>query len=118
MQTVELAAGRELDERIAEKVMGWTVELVVSSPHTAFEEWRDEKGWRYGPNPPPYSSEIAEAWRVAERFDEVDLHKGPHGWLCRLERGDDEAVQHGEALRAETAPIAICRAALLAVTPA
>lgn len=64
---------------------------------------------------PHYSTSIADVWLVVDAFDEVDLHKGPHGWLCRLERGDDNAVEHGEAVRAATAPLALCLAALAAV---
>jgi Phage ABA sandwich domain len=103
-----------LDIQIAEKVMGW---------HRVENGWIDSAGEAqvdveyvlHDDEPWSPSIDIGDAWQVAERFDEVDLHKGPHGWLCRMERGTDDGVQHGEALRAETAQLAICRAALKAV---
>lgn len=70
-----------------------------------------------------YSTEIGDAWLVVERLIGLHFHNVevrhwidpfdtamPSGWMCKLE-GDDVAI----AERADTAPIAICLAALKAV---
>lgn len=109
-----MEAGRELDAEVAEKVLGWTA--VHKDPARRwgnYPMWHDSQH-RYM-DVPHYSTDMADAMLVADAFDEVDLHKGPHGWLCRLERGDDSSVEHGEAIRAATAPLAICLAALATV---
>jgi hypothetical protein len=99
--TAELLAGRELDALVAEKVMG-----------------------KAKPIPPQYSTDIATAWTVVERFD-------PEQWMwgiLRLKQGDrvlysvslsrldDDGYVISDAGRyeSETAPLAICRAALAA----
>lgn len=119
-----LEAGRELDALVAEKVMSYEWmdwPLNPEQPHLVPPGYEDPRKpvWWLGRSVqelvPNYSSDIAAAWQVAGVFDEVDLHKGQHGWLCRLERGDDDAIQMGEAFRAASAPLAICRAALDAV---
>lgn len=118
-----LEAGRELDALVAEKIFGWqrrpfecnAEQRVVVPP--GWTDFSSRYWWGKDINSqvPAYSTEIGAAWQVAECFDEVQLWKGPHGWSCRMERGEDEHVQHGEALRADTAPLAICRAALAAI---
>jgi hypothetical protein len=113
-----MEAGRELDALIAEKVMGWTVELIVNSPCDAFEEWRDAQGWRYGPNPPLYSTDIAAAWEIAEKLQLAVIPDASGGWCAghALFRGPgwyEENVNDWE--HADTAPLALCRAALAAV---
>lgn len=119
-----MEAGRELDAEVAIKVMSWKFLLSVDLVRQLFPPGTDPLGWDwmtyvvmspdyYGL--PSYSTDIDAAWLVVDAFDEVDLHKGPHGWLCRLERGADDAVEHGEAIRADTAPLAISKAALAAV---
>lgn len=116
-------ATRALDAEVATKVMGWTVELIVNPVGDAFEEWRDPQGWRYGPNPPPYSDEISEAWKVAEHLKLwVFSHDGE--WYAGLESHYGVYVDSkiGEidghldyVTSADTAPLAICMAALAAV---
>lgn len=64
---LDAAEHRRINEDVATKVMGWTVQLIVDRDN-AFEEWRDEKGWRYGPDPPLYSSEIEFAWIVVDHL--------------------------------------------------
>lgn len=111
-----LEAGRELDAEVATKVMGWSVELIVG-PRDAFEEWRDPQGWRYGPDPKPYSTDIAAAWQVLE-------HVSASGWLWQIdmatEGGWKVLIDHPDgrirSARADAAALAICQAALVAVS--
>ena len=95
-----MPAGREMDALIAEKIFGLTVDDNF-----------------YLPN---YSTNIADAWIVIEKmkskhfrisyksapFQKYD--KEPLGWLCSMS-GFEFIPEH-----AATAPLAICRAALLA----
>ena len=67
MKIAELAAGRELDAFVAEKIMGWEVVGLD----------RDRTGW-YGKPPgvqavfriPHYSTQISAAWEVVEKMKE------------------------------------------------
>lgn len=110
-----MEAGRELDALAAEKVMGWTVQLIVG-PQDAFEEWRDPRGWRYGPEPKPYSTDIAAAWQVVEQMQGRELTDIAVSWDIR----DDKwcwVARFGRTERTGyTAPTAICRAALAALS--
>lgn len=121
-EILSLPAGRELDALVAKRVMRWTWA----------SEWY-EKGipdWL-----PHYSSEIAAAWEIVEKLVErgwyfeirtpsrvyktVDItwhsriRDAEHGTWDRY-GGDSDGVI-GDDLRAETLPLAVCRAALLAV---
>ena len=127
-----MKAGRELDALIAEKVMGWKYHDWKTS--TAFEYTKycficgctkrlhapvaidDFCGTKE--TPPHYSTQIADAWLVVEKLLEMgawfSLSKNHHNftWDCRgiiNERKDDEVrfIDH-----ADTAPLAICLAAL------
>jgi hypothetical protein len=106
---------RVLDADVAEKVMGWTVELIVSG-RDAFEEWRDPQGWRYGATPPSYSSDIAAAWQVVEHMRtrgwRFEIHELWEGWRAIFVL---RATYAEYQERAESAPLAICRAALAAI---
>jgi hypothetical protein len=115
-------AGRELDALIAEKVMGWKW-----YDHTgyAIRYFRPPNRFNYGAiaeggevtyldSLPRYSTDMAAAWEVAETFDAVqvgrawNLDGNSAGYHCQLDVDNVNAF-------AETAPLAICRAALLAV---
>lgn len=113
MQTDELLAGRELDMLIAEKVMGQTVreEHHKDFPQTVVCRWISETEML-----PGYSTDISAAWEIIE-------HLRP--WRFNLERMNRTA---GSEWRADfdnrpsifsgygdTAPLAICRAALAAL---
>lgn len=108
-----LEAGRELDALVAEKVMGWT-RHVSDDRGDAYSE-----SWGFGPNlltdslfvhefEP--SVDIAAAWQVIEKADEFEMwnHTGK-SYGCRLTFGNREAFA-----KADTAPLAICLAALKA----
>jgi hypothetical protein len=114
-----LDAGPELDAMVAEQVMKWT-KFIGTGGGTY---WNDESGHFVGGDTrwpvPPYSSDIAAAWEIVEDFGSsfVSLTHAygeadgeiQDGWWC-------EVIGPGYAMRqfADTAPLAICRAALAA----
>lgn len=128
-----MEAGRELDALIAEKVMGWErgenwLIPPVGTPmrdNNWAAEW-DEKGrphWL-----PRYSQDIEAAWQVVEKlrkdWEYLFINAG-NGWgvECRTEHVDispsnDITYQWTEStgnIHGDTAPLAICLAALKAV---
>jgi hypothetical protein len=103
-----MQAGRELDALVAEKVMGWKVKHM------------DVYGWMYSlpdrnrwTNVPHFSSNIADAWQVVEKarkdFGFIDILPYGSGYetVVRTLNGDIHT-------KVETAPHAICLAALRA----
>jgi len=127
----EMQAGREMDALIAEKVMG----LILDSDNpfmaniVVFEANTGENTG-HTQNLPHYSTEMAAAWEVAEKMPmPLELAKsyekvynvGPRGWQvcwCPNEMSqcegcnDDCRCTSGNDVWAESAPLAICRAAL------
>lgn len=108
--------GRELDALVAEKVMGWTrtehlglKRTVWNIPAPSYIEWADD--------PPPFSTDIAAAWEVVERlranYSFQISADSSSDWECYLEN-EDLDISHVSA-RSETAPHAICLAALKTV---
>jgi hypothetical protein len=111
-EILNMSAGREMDALIAEWVIGGDVYLgadyYFSSPY-------NRGGHRYIPH---YSTDIAAAWEVAEWL----FKRG----LTRITNGDGDScdvdhvplglvpVTRFADVSAETFPLAICRAALLA----
>jgi hypothetical protein len=77
----ELAAGRELDSLVAEKVMGWTQsDDTRGSGFTVKDGNGKGLGWwrfdqpRLGDAQPHFSTSIADAWLVVEKMRET-------GWV-------------------------------------
>jgi len=117
-----MPTGRDLDAIVAEKVMGWT-DVKKQSIANAMGQavMTDYVGLPVpgAPQPvlvPRYSTMIQEAWKVADRlrgetqFVAVISGKGPQGvqpWICKVNREGSFLEE-----RAETAPLAICLAAL------
>ena len=120
-----MEAGRELDTLVAEEVMGWEAtadglywdarqkrtRLVLGS---AIAKKREEMGIENGPGfvfAP--STDIAAAWEVVEKADLWSLYgsigDGPYRACIQFE--DREGL-----MTADTAPLAICLAALKAVS--
>lgn len=101
-QILEMKPGRELDALVAEKVTHFV--SLTTAPN-----FEGTFGYL-----PPYSTDIVAAWEVANRYWSFDLRKGPDGqlWTFRIidDEGDIVALSS-----CETAPLAICRAALLDV---
>ena len=145
-----MKAGRELDALVAEKVMGfcsclnsehyldssWSVP--VPSSWVGYAEGRRTTSSVYVvdsvndlwhctehdlPLPPgkaDYSTSIAAAWEVVEKFHPewfVDIMTPiieSEPWLCYIHKPTEEASEVYSAF-ADTAPLAICLAALKAV---
>lgn len=123
--------GRELDALIAEKVMGWRPIIrsewpciaLANTPDNekeiAFLRAADLRG-QYE-DIPNYSTDIAEAWEIIKKLIEYNPFweeknclyfqlspTNPAGWMCNF--GDSRHIEYGD-----TAPHAICLAALKAV---
>lgn len=137
-------SGRELDAAVAEHVMGWRPRWVEEPPYwmawevelpngdmlygTIVSKAVPQPAWyddRDGVRCPRFSTDIDAAWEVVERLtelviDEIDLtvevkngveiRNVAEGWLCSIYCGCEQLVE----TRAQSAPEAICRAALLA----
>lgn len=128
-------AGRELDELIAERVFGlvrgddfgerplhdWRDALddewngVMCHRCNDYESWTTvarQQSAQPGPcdkSPRDYSTSISAAWTVVERLGVrgFEMHKMSDGYAV--------VFGGGPTAEGETAPLAICRAALLAV---
>jgi hypothetical protein len=123
-----LGPGREMDALVAEKVMGWPLQssapytwphvtLNVDPTHDCLWLFRmADKGTHYTQEHWSPSTSISAAWEVVEKFDSFSIvHNafykklGEEFIVCELTKYEPEA--YAEA-RANTAPLAICRAAL------
>jgi hypothetical protein len=120
-----LPNGRELDALVAEKVMGW-IDIKKQSIANAFGQHvlddyvgQPSIGATIPVLVPRYSTMIQEAWKVADKlrgevqFVAVISGSGPQGaqpWICKINR-EGSFIEE----RAETAPLAICLAALKGV---
>lgn len=108
MTDMELKA---LDAEVAAKVFG--MEWAGGNPI------RDYDGRR--PWPPPYSTDIKAAWEVVEKMRELGwcfmLRQWPDGttWAV-LEPHTPVTLAIGHDAKAENAPLAVCRAALAALS--
>ena len=121
-------AGKELDALVAEKVMGgiwdegrcricgWSL-----VPDGEAGCWKDNCSMRPPPErsadePAPYSTDIAAAWRIVEKMAathalSIDYDPVyPDEWTCWMQGAGDSVSPS-----AESAPLAICLAALQAV---
>lgn len=103
----DLPAGMELDALIAEKVIG------MHSAEVA--DWIRLKEHNYGI--PHYSTDIAAAWEVVDNLIErkfrVSVLRDFSEWAVCIWLPN--AVRWTDAIEADTAPHAICLAALNAV---
>ena len=132
-------AGRELDALIAEQVMGWRCDPGLANEpdgtiNTAFwypPEWDTELGaWpstmgrqQHGPYDlvPHYSTSIADAWLVVEKFREREIICQQNGisdatWVAFV--WALQKSKHGvHYLLQYLTPESICLAALKAVQP-
>jgi hypothetical protein len=132
---MKLKAGRALNALVAERVMGLTADK-KHCPYCGSEMWIGAlrsrcsscSEWRYGwyKN---YSDDIAAAWEVIERIREIDeywcpdIHwddddgEGNPMWVVSFNYfGEDESQFKVAEAQDKSAPLAICRAALIAVT--
>ena len=127
MNILDMPAGPELDRLVAEKVMGWhlaphprpTPKVLMCWFNSADEPITPEHGINFSGN-------IAHAWEVVEKMGARIGLQGPgsydigeeymrfDSWACAftLTSGLNSPMAF-----AETAPLAICRAALAAMSP-
>ena len=134
-EILAMEAGRELDALVAERVMGLDV---VMNPESAmcvgcrvsgggawvvieydYHEWGHKVV-----RPLPYSTDIAAAWEVVEKLEadgigRLELVRLGWDWN-RVWRATffSTALTEGVTGKADTAPLAICLAALLAAMEA
>jgi hypothetical protein len=114
--THTIAPGRELDAFVAEKVMGWTRHRRMDGDDVDYDfNWvppqfkGDVAYWRLLPH---YSTEIRDAWEVVKESNAMfELYSNPirKTWTARF-KGPFEG-----SVTVETAPHAICVAALRAI---
>jgi hypothetical protein len=117
-----MKAGRELDALIAEQVMGWTKRSIPDEIVGPEWYWCSEAGPKQLVSSWRPSTEIHWAWMVVERLRGqhccTKLYSD-HGyvWECTLIKEFDDPHAGEQPLfgQAETAPLAICLAALKAV---
>jgi hypothetical protein len=112
-----MPAGQELDALVAEKVMGWDIHFKDPELRGGKEHWRDhERSTNWLPEQWCPSSDISAAWEVLEKVQDVgSLERfGGFGWRCEVHSVSPNFVDC--AAEGDTAPLAICRAALKAVS--
>lgn len=116
-EILNMPAGREMDAMIAEKCMGWEYKetyrtMTWELPHKKVIALFSPEGIEK--TPPHYSTNIAAAWEVVEKLKIFSIN-APRStkefysaWCWVIGYGHENA-------QADTAPLAICRVALLAV---
>ena len=133
-EIMALEAGRELDALVAEKVMGWkwdkgnSLQHLLLGPDGAIgavifhDGIADDDGIVQPLDCPHYSTDIAAAWEVVEKLRRANdgeylfTINDAGMWYAKF------LDEHGEPVSrsgfCDTAPLAICRAGLLAVMEA
>lgn len=131
-QIEKMEAGEAIDALVAEKVMDWQLHAAFDPDVLGrFSNWIDTKTGAGMCQPDEFqpSTDIAAAWMVVEKFPAIVIQRASSadgstvGYRCSLpltpniERlaGLQRATIDADA---ETAPLAICRAALFAATGA
>lgn len=111
-----MSGSRELDARIAEHVMGWT------DVRLYFANSGDPEALGTAPGNgrevvPDYSTDIAAAWLVVQKLGARGfmMHKSVVGNYWRARFDIPVLAMEEPYVLAETAPLAICQAALLLV---
>lgn len=110
--------GKELDALIAEEVMGYEVVECDDDIITI----QSMSGWVRVPD---YSTDLAAAWQVVEKLDQMmpktwsfSLHGSGTEWCVGIDSNDGQFLQNAAGVQiyqqAETAPLAICLAAIKA----
>ena len=106
-----MKAGYELDSLVAVKVLGWREAPCFTCGAGPLERHRrDCRALLDIANRLPcFSVDIADAWRVVERFPTMSIQHQNEGWYVSFY---SDITAHAIA---DTAPMAICLAALKAV---
>ena len=120
----------EIDARVAVEVMGWTRESATLWPPEM--DAKERRRWVYGISVPHYSTDIAAALTVVEKLgrkperfsyaEDFAVIWEKDGWTAGWREYDRDYgctcwIWPSASAQADTAPMAICLAALAAVTP-
>ena len=106
----------DIDKQIAEKVMGWSVVEVPDDGSYIIKE----NNFRYPQYPFDPSTNISRAWLVVEKMRElgysINIEAQQKGkWRCNIILIGNEWTTRIETADEDTAPMAICLAALQAL---
>ena len=122
-EILNLKAGREMDALIAERIMGWTLhpnKTHWGKPHPGMDNFSPSFEWRQVGDFEP-STDISAAWEVVDRIVKlpatvnVQTSNAAGGSICYVQKyPSDLNCIIFEA--APTATLAICRAAMLAIS--
>jgi len=124
MMARTLDPGPELDARVAVEVMGWSIVTVREWDHSGQGCWWEESGRYIAEGSWSPSTHIATAWEVVGRMREsgwcyIIEQDGPpedRTVCCQLSLQHEGKDEGGDlvTVHADTAPLAICLAALIA----
>ena len=137
-ELLAMEAGYELDSLIATEVMGWSRQEETPDGYICEDggaDWISSDGKDWWCNAcdqesgfPRFSTDLAIAWKLMEKlYDDGwiagigSLAQKPRGWraeLCNMWEADFERCPTDIEANADSAPLAICRAALLAIMEA
>ena len=108
-KVLAMEAGREMDALVAERVMGWSYGYSDQFKTVAWRYPLGERTWF------PASNDISAAWEVADKLKIAIIPQSPSApdELKYLARAEWDFKQLEIDVFAETAPLAICRVALL-----
>jgi len=119
-----MSAGGKMDALIAINVIGLNEILLDNAlcPYCGMEMWHGKdrsrcsncNEWRYSPYK-EYSEDISAAWEVVEKVEWMSITKTQTGSPNFLMGLLYFVEVNGYVIYAETAPLAICRSALLAI---
>lgn len=126
MNIQDLKVGSELDALVAERVIGWTIcehsrkgIPTAQSSGRAMCSKQDCKGELHYDFLDKYSIDISAAWKIVEFLRKEGCDFDSFSSATRLQPGWSDVVFMSQvdefSARAETLPLAICRAALLTV---
>lgn len=111
-----MEAGRELDMLVSKEIMGANYPRLTQETIETFGYERSYDGGGWNINVPDYSTDISAAWEVVEKCSHMSMEKTVHDdggitFYCEVSINNC-MIQWADA---DTAPLAICRAALAAI---
>ncbi|SDJ62085.1 BC1872 family protein [Paenibacillus naphthalenovorans] len=111
-EILAMPSGRELDALVAEKVMGWNVKFMGDILWGWMYSETERNRWY---NVPKFSADISAAWKAVEKMKRND-------WVFVINSISEEWTAlfyldriHEHEVTCNSAPEAICKAALLAI---
>jgi hypothetical protein len=116
-EILNMPAGREMDALIAASVMGW-VNVSEVRPNLLTDVIGKPPDFDYKDIVPHYSTDISVAWGIIDKSEcyIIDNQVSQEESVDGIKRVNAQVfIGRWGYAEAETAPLAICRAALLAV---